>query len=1567
MRRDRASVPVDELGHLTEEDRQARKVVDAFLKLRDEAGVERSEAVGEFVRETSYTWANRLLALRCMEARELIDSVILQQEAYAGRSLEHHRLAQRRPELCVGDDDGLFAVLDKVFHAQAGRLPMLFDPLAPGIALRPSAPALKDCFGLLSLSPDTLRKYRIRLFEDETATPGVKPPNPFTAPDALGWAYQYWNTEEKDRVFEKVRTIKGAKIAGADIIPATQLYTEDYMVKFLVQNSLGATWMGMHPESKLAENWEYFVKDADRAPVEKKPVGEITFLDPACGSGHFHLEAFDLFYAMYQEEGELTAPEEICNAILTKNLFGIDIDPRAVQIAEVALWMKAAERAFDYKGVPTNLVAATSSHLNGEAWEEFLDGFEKEPSVARVLRKFAQTMEHIDEIGSLARPADDLREIIEEEHATWERQVREQKEANFLFPEMNEDALRGQLPFQEISDEEFGDRLFYRAKAGIDAFTERARAAGEFEDQMLSSETLIGFRLLDLLSRRYDVVAANPPYMGSKGMGPVVKKHVGRYYKAGDSELGAAFILRCLDLTAERARVAMVTQQAWMFLKSFADLRAVDTEELRKLPKAAFRGLLRETMVESLAHLGPNAFAEISGEVVSTVMFVLAASVPQEDHRLTAFRLIGPKGPKEKADLLRQSLCSEKHPTKSRPEQKQFLDIPQAPLSYWLADLFLAAFATAAGGRVGDVAPIVLGVRTSNDHRFVRYIWEVNRGANWYPYQKGGNHVRWSGLNDRLVNWSANGVRIKCHIAEKYEYLNGNPGFLIRGEEQWPLCFITYTDNAGGSFCARVSETWSIPSDDSPCFAIARDDGLYLVSVLNSRVTTYLLRSISPSRFHFGKGYVEKIPLPLVDAGSRTTLHNLSCAATAVKRLINRDQITETVEPAPARSSFTVARRNEAMLSILEGCIDKCVTNASRLTASALNDVLEETGTPAAWFPLIAGYDDIREILDKSVDIPPAVEQSLPKHDRRMIDDGRMTALKNTLRSHYEAGQGANLEVGDEHLTNDEDEEEVIGVGARIAIPAETFLEELSLNLQIHPISVYWLLKEGVEKEGWRCLPEERRLWADRITVAILRLLGHRWPKQFEAREAVPESADSDGIILLSTLAKESTLFEHLQQRLRADEIDAEDFTEVMGKSLDAWLANELFKHHTKQFKKRPVAWQLQSSRFTAYTSPAFACVLYYHKLDADALPKLRKLAEDLRKTRETERRGILGVPADARSERQEKRRTELEDTIVELQLFDTTLEAVASTGFGPHALCPLLRQNAIDDAMLTLKGRWLRRLTELIAKSPLPDWLAAADRTELHPDLRVWVADAMAHLDYFCARVGPKAPDQSKLTSDPTAADLAKLITPRGKEMVKNTLELACDQWYSQFDEIVLGPDKDEIKMLKEEEKSCKEKLDAEPAPDAADVAELKYRVKEIQGDVKILTAKFKRNEALAKKVRAQIEGWRSKEPADWGEWLAGQPLFDRIASLDGRRAAPTTIADFIAQESLYAPDINDGVRVNIAPLQKAGLLAADVLAKKDLDKAIADRAEWRADERRWVREGKLPQPGWWPENVKQ
>jgi len=286
-----------------------------------------------------------------------------------------------------------------------------------------------------------------------------------------------------------------------------------------------------------------------------------------------------------------------------------------------------------------------------------------------------------------------------------------------------------------------------------------------------------------------------------------------------------------------------------------------------------------------------------------------------------------------------------------------------------------------------------------------------------------------------------------------------------------------------------------------------------------------------------------------------------------------------------------------------------------------------------------------------------------------------------------------------------------------------------------------------------------------------------------------------------------------------------------------------------------------------------------------------------------------------------------------------------------------LLRE--LDDAMLALMARWLRRLSELISQTNLNEWLVADDGTGLHPDFRKWIAEAMVHLDRWCASVDPQSPEQGRLTQDPTAADLARAIAEQSESMLSHSIQLACGVWWKQFEEAVLAPLKDRLKDVRSEQKVREDDLKGEPDP--GETRKLKARIKELKSEAKELKDEINDKTDRARSIRERIENLRHDEPLTWGDWLAKEPLHDQISSLDHRRPAPMTIADFIAQESLYAPDINDGVRVNIAPLEKADLLAAEVLAPKDLGKAIADRAAWRADERRWVREGKLPQPGWW------
>jgi hypothetical protein len=1364
VRRDRASVPVDELGHLAEEDRQARKVVDAYLRLRDEASVEQPDAVAEFVRETAYTWANRLLALRCMEARELIDPVVLQQEAYGGRSLEHHRFAQRHPELCAGDDDGLFAVLDNVFREQAERLPMLFDPQAPGIALRPAPAALKDCFGLLSLNADTLGKYRIRVREDESADANAEPPNPFTAPDALGWAYQYWNTEEKDRVFEKVRTVKGAKIAGADIVPATQLYTEDYMVKFLVQNSLGATWMGMHPESNLAGNWEYYVKDADRAPVEKKAVREITFLDPACGSGHFLLEAFDLYYAMYLEEGELSEPHEICDAILTQNLFGIDIDARSVQIAEVALWMKAAERAFDYKGAATNLVAATASHLKGEAWEQFLAGFAREPSVARVLRKFAQTMEHIDEIGSLARPAEELREIIQEEHATWERQLSERKEANFLFPELNADALSGQLPFQEISDEEFGDRLFYRARAGIDAFTKRARETGEFDDQMLANETRAGFRLVDLLSLKYDVVAANPPWMGPKNMGAILADYICRAYVTGSQDAYAAFILRCQLLTHNDGRIAMVTQQSWLFLKSFAPLRAQrkggDTQDYTD-------GVLVTCRFELLVQLGRYAFSELGNGVIQPLLFVaLNRLLSDNTHKMTCFRLSAPRPSNEQDLLLKRSIAGDAKKIKTCPRQARFLKIPLTPVCFWLRDRFFDLLERSC--RFESAVRISEGAGTRDESRFLRMCWECsNSGVStrWWNYAKGGGFSKWLGFELWMVDWEHGGARVRSSIIEKYPYLKGNTGILVRDAQYFGTSGLSYSDVARGSLSVRLVDN-AICSDQGPGIYTLSAPREEIAALLNARLHSYLLRALTPNPFHMRKGYVYLLPLP--SEWTPATFSDLrpilattiSLKSELLSCEIDNPRFRPVVRASEERlvlhclGEIKRQLRIAAALHSLEGVAERKIFEAYRLGPDEVDDILDETGTVTGWFPLIEGHEDLpAEVSGLTSEI--CAETPILKGNGECLRQMKVDSKIESLKRLFAEGPDS---CSEPETTESEDQaaDETLDLGARVLIPPQSFLEQLAQRVELHPVSVFSIVNRGIEELGWRCAAEEAKVAANECCFRVLEVLGHRWPSQIEAGELVPEWVNADGIVPLMELANEPMLFERVEQRFRADKIDTSDFGEVMGKPLDTWLTTEFFKHHTKQFKKRPIAWQLQCGKFTTRTAPAFACLLYYQKLDADTLPKLRsQYVSPLRQRLETEQRGIVAVAADARSDRQVKRQAELEDAILELQKFDTGLETVARNGFGGSvALMETRRQYAIDDALLSLKARWLRRLSELIGRTSLNDWLDAAEQTDLHPAFSAWIAEAMSHLDYFCSRVSPPPPKQETVKQDPTGVD---------------------------------------------------------------------------------------------------------------------------------------------------------------------------------------------------------------------
>lgn len=1218
--RERPARPLAELPHLSAEDRAARQVIDAYIAYRAEAGVERADAVAEFVREAAYNWANRLLALRCMEARGIIDEVVLQKAVYGGRSMVHNRLAKKDPQSCAGPDEGLFAVLLMEFQARAEELPELFAPNSPAIALRPSLPALKRVIGLLS---GTLRANGQDAASDEV----------FSAPDALGWAYQYWNSEEKDRVFEKVRTQKGAKIEGADIIPATQLYTEPYMVKFLVQNSLGALWMGMHPDSMLAEGWEYYVKDADRASVENKPAQSVTLLDPACGSGHFLLEAFDLLFGMYQEEDASMLEDEIAAAILNHNLYGIDIDERAVQIAAAALWMKAKEAApdlmpaamttFHHHLVATNIrLPKGKDHLKA-----FLAKHPDSAPLQPALQSIFEGLEHVNELGSLVQ----IEELVEKE-LRYLQEKNENLRKRGIQPNFFESiTVQGELPIGVESYEKWKEHVLTDLEQHFD------QEASDFDtvQSFFGKSALKGLTLFTVISNKYTLIVANPPYLNQRNMGEFVKSYVNKHYALGCSDLYTSFIEAFIKRLEPFGALAFVTSHTVLFLSTYEEIR---------------RFIFDEGFLSCSFHYGTGVMKELSNPNAQG----FCSWVFTKDKR-------NPRGVfVDVRELPGESTYQKIKDLGSRIFYKStadFLSLPGATIAYWLPESVAILF---NGSKVQDICKIANRTKTGENEKFVRFIWEtqerIGYGTNWLIYQKGGEYKTFFGNNNLIIKWSRPYV----------DNYRKDPNCRVTDNEYTCKDVLTY-NGMGQQFCGRMSPPIATYDVQGPALVGDYEKLLLALAVLNSEFGSYIIKALNGS-VSLQSSDVLSVPVP----NNRSNF---------IPEIIDLTQ--------------------EAIKIRKEICS---------------SDLLEYNFESVKPIDMVLDLEKV--FLEKKGDLNTLIFPALGLSD---------SAVKFKL-------------------------------------PIETHFEELKTS----------------DKKTQLLQRYQQDFEQDKITVFVLKTLGHRWPKQIEECEPIPTWVDPDGIIPLTFGLKDMPLLDRVRARLLEQfpggNVTAleHEFAEIMGESLEKWLSGSFFKHHISQFKKRPIAWQFTSqplngkggkgkSKKGLDKAPAFSCLVYYHKLNAGTLTTLKsQYVSPLRQSYETELRTLEAIVL--LSPEQSSRRLQLEAWIDELKEFEDRLERCAREGFASPAL------------------------VQVAVKEPLDHWV-----------------------------------------------------------------------------------------------------------------------------------------------------------------------------SRDGQAQSPANRAEFEAQEMRYDPDLNDGVRVNIAPLQKFGLLAADVLDAKDIEKAIADRAEWRADERRWCREGKLPKPGWW------
>jgi N-6 DNA Methylase len=1349
--------PIDTLIHIQSHEQYAHRVAAAQLSPLPMS--QRSAIRSEIVEQAAYTWINRLFALRAMEVRGLIDNTLRGDEAYGGIPEKLFLVRDTQPERATGADGGWWAVVEDACNDQAQSLPGLFLLNDPTAALRPSEGVLLQCVTLIS---GELPGFTVE--ESDGA---------FQDPDAIGWAYQFYQEESKALIYAKLGN--GGKVASrAETAAATQLFTEPYIVQWLLQNSLGHSYHEINPQSTLPQIWPYYVKPEKLDTSTHFTLETLTLLDPCVGSGHFLRVAFDIFVTIYHEQFPAWNAHEIANRILSDHLYGIDLDPRAAQLTALTLYLRAWELVHDerqqqylpggtYRPPPMN-IATTPTNLNKGALERHLQRHPQDRLFEPLIKEVFAGLEQAELLGSLLRP----REYLEK--AITDLQHQHGVQRSLFDPDTDELSL-------EIAALAKSDPVGLKQMALERVAASFKSEAGNVDDvsaMLFGREAEQGVHLMQLLDQQYAVVVTNPPYMGSRHMDLSLKKYVEKYYTPGKRDVYAAFILRCLELCKSKGKVAMVTMQNWMFLRSFAELRAVSQEQLATYTRERkFTGLLRETSIDILAHLGSNSFEEIGGEVVQSVMFAVSNKVPNEDHMMIAFRLVGIKTLVEKIiSLVNQNDIDGKQIIITS-KQFDLLAIPESPIVYFLSKKLLSFLSQ--DKRLKDIANVRQGLATADNARFTRCFWEASKSSNrWVSYAKGGGYCKWIGLEWLFIDWQLDGSRLKAF-----------PRSVLRSPEYYFQSGLTYSLMTSGSLATRIMEQSIFDVTGTSIFPLNSIPLTAIATLTVSRVASYLLR-VTTQDLKFNAGYVSNLPLSMHFQQDLAEIVGNLC--TAIKEvLITQNPIEQRFDRILKREDY----KSQAILHTIEGWNEYLIKNAYELDEKSIQVILEETGIPASWYPLINYYDTLPTFKEGDLLLfPQELFDYLTQHERITLDTKELTRIKANLQALYEAGPGAK-NVEQEEATNvDEEGEEEIASGAHIPIPTETFLEELSVKMQIHPISVYWLLEE-LRAEGVRCLPEERRILEDRLSVLILRLLGHRWPKQIEAGEPVPTWAVRNGIIPLINNTGKRTLAEQLRERLRAEDgdIGAQQtealLEELTGQSLEEWLRRRFFPRHVSQFKGRPVAWHLASMPGKTTNGkgkksrgggiqrkPAFECILYYHACTTNALARIRN--------------------------------------------------------------------EYVEPLILAERGK--------IAQ-------------------------------------GKSEPEEGQL-------------------------------------------------------------FNAQSVPDDTASAAASERIRELN--------------AFAHRLRTiEEEGFRCDELQ---KVLVDEPL-DRWSG-DGY-LGPRTPEELLRLEGSWHVDINDGVRVNIAPLQLADVLANDVLKAADARNALKDRARWRSDERRWVREGKLPRCGWMDERI--
>lgn len=1156
-----------------------RKKIEVLIDSHTDETGSYAEAREKALDELTFTLFNRLASVKVMEAHQLFPPMVTKEAEHGDRSFGHKMWLEQHPDMRSEELEGLREYFKHEFNQLGTSIP-LFS---------------KDY-------PYALLPYVIELNEIIDAFNAVAHDNQvddaiWQSDDILGWLYESYNNVKK-----QAHKDSGDKTEYNKVSLQSQVYTPRWVVEFLVHNSLGKLYLEMYPDSEIKDNFK--IANAPQKRIrEPKPLHEIKLIDPASGSGNFLLYAFEFFYKLYQDQidnfGADYDEDDIPQLIIENNLHGVDLDDRAIQLAQLGLWIKAKQKRRSTGSLKFNVVSSDFFLPDFDFVYPIFKNKNTDAKQIKIIEEIWKDLQDAHKFGSLVRLEEKLNIHLHGIVEQWSKQqVR-------LF---DEETLANYETFKE--------NFFTNLETAV------AQYATQQGNSFLTDKTKDAITFLKLITQRYDVATANPPYTDSADFGPDLKKFVEANYKKPykfHTNLYATFIKRCFELTNEQGKVAMIHPHTFMFIKTFEDVRTY---------------MIEKSHIDVMVDFGLDRVNLFGPGILLDATFYVLSKSPSEEKGLY-FNLTTNLQEKFKKGKFLEALRN--HCEKSQNERVYELEqsklkiIKSYPFIYWISDEFREKFKEPP---LEDVLKVCSGLTTGNNDQFMRYWWEVDYSTTnlsdtekpkWVLHTKGGPFKKWSGNLWLVLNWEDNGYALKNFVDD-----NGNLRSVIRNENYYFTEGITYPDTGSKGVSFR-----KLPSN---VIIGARGPGIYLSSkpinmnyvlgFLNSKIAYYVTSCLNPT-VSTSISDIKRIPFNTPSEIIQESVSVYVSQNCDIEKNIDSSRITEfSFDKGPLNmvgfSNFKIAaleflNRENFLLTLVkisEAIINEKIFEAYDLTEADKAMVLAKEGESIGALPVSSAAKSAylaNEVAEFPLDTIRDYIHNLPEQE---FEASIIEAIENEFPQLYQSN-------------ND--------------------LEAFCVRHQINPINVWYWFKES------NVIPKQRM--NDLAMEFLADLL----------REILME--DDDGIIPLVPNAGEKVLLDRIEEKFMEKGFSMaqySSFDSVLGRELNDYINNHFFKNfsdHLNLFMylpKTPFIWHLTSG-----PEQGFDCYIIIYKWNRDKLLSIRsRYIEQRERSLENRQSDLRAKSTLSASEQNEL--DKIYKQLKEIESFKQKIDELLAEGYNP-------------------------------------------------------------------------------------------------------------------------------------------------------------------------------------------------------------------------------------------------------------------------------------------------------------